>query len=149
MSLKQLKILLADDDADDCFFFKEALSALPLPIHLTTVNDGEQLMDLLTNETNELPHVLFLDINMPRKNGFECLTEIKLNKMFRQFTVIIFSTSFNMDYVNTLYQIGVHYFIRKPCEFSQYKKLIQQTFMALIAQENILQPDRKNFVLSS
>ena len=67
MNLNQLKILLADDDIDDCIFFKEALAELLLSTHLTTVNDGEQLMQLLTNETNVLPHVLFLDFNMPAK----------------------------------------------------------------------------------
>ena len=67
MKLKQLNILLADDDTDDCIFFKEALDELLLPTHLITVHDGEQLMQLLTNETTELPDVLFLDLNMPRK----------------------------------------------------------------------------------
>lgn len=83
MNFKQLNILLADDDSDDCLFFKEALRELLLSTNLTTVHDGEQLMQLLTNETNVLPHVLFLDLNMPRKNGFECLTEIKLSKKLK------------------------------------------------------------------
>ena len=51
--------------------------------------DGEQLMKLLTEKTDELPHVLFLDLNMPRKNGFECLSEIKLNEKLKKFLVII------------------------------------------------------------
>ncbi len=147
MNLKQLNILLADDDTDDCIFFKEALEELPLSTHLTTVHDGEQLMQLLTNETNELPHVLFLDLNMPRKNGFECLSEIKLNKKLKQLPVIIFSTSFEQEVVNLLYKNGAQYFIRKPSEFSQFKKIIQQT-LTLIAQGNISQPTRENFVLT-
>lgn len=122
-----LNILLADDDTDDCIFFKEALEDLPLSTNLTAVHDGEQLMQLLTKETNELPHVLFLDLNMPRKNGFECLSEIKLNKKLKQLPVIIFSTSFDQDVVNLLYKNGAQYFIRKPSEFSQLKKVIQQT----------------------
>ena len=77
MKLKQMFILLADDDTDDCIFFKEALDELLLPTKLMTVHDGEQLMHLLANESTELPDVLFLDLNMPRKNGFECLEEIK------------------------------------------------------------------------
>src|ERR1035437_5387665 len=127
MSLKQLNILLADDDTDDCIFFKEALGELLLSTNLTTVNDGEQLMKLLTNETNVLPDVLFLDLNMPRKNGFECLTEIKLSKKLKQLPVIVFSTSFEQEVVNQLYKNGAQYFIRKPSEFSQFKKIIEQT----------------------
>jgi len=147
MNLNQLKILLADDDIDDCIFFKEALVELLLSTHLTTVNDGEQLMQLLTNETNVLPHVLFLDLNMPRKNGFECLTEIKLSKKLKQLPVIVFSTSFEQEVVNQLYKNGAQYFIRKPSEFSQFKNIIQLS-LALITKENISQPTRENFVIT-
>jgi CheY-like chemotaxis protein len=147
VNIKPLNILLADDDTDDCIFFKEALDELLLSTHLTVVNDGEQLMQLLINETNEFPDVLFLDLNMPRKNGFECLSEIKLSKKLNQLPVIIFSTSFEQEVVNQLYQNGAQYFIRKPSEFSQFKKIIQQS-LALIAQENISQPTRENFVIT-
>ena len=142
-----LNILLADDDIDDCIFFKEALEEFMLPTHLTAVHDGEQLMQLLINEPIELPHVLFLDLNMPRKNGFECLSEIKLNKKLNRFPVVIFTTSFEQEVVNQLYQNGAQYFIRKPPEFSKFRKIIQHT-ISLIARGNILQPDRENFVLT-
>jgi len=147
MNLKQLNILLADDDTDDCIFFKEALDESVLSMHLTTVHDGEQLMQLLINETNELPHVLFLDLNMPRKNGFECLSEIKLSKKLNKLPVIIFSTSFEQEVVNQLFINGAQYFIRKPSDFSQFKKIIQQS-LVLIWQENISQPTRENFVIN-
>src|SRR5665647_2218424 len=100
MNLIQLNILLADDDTDDCIFFKEALRELLLYTNLTTVQDGEQLMQLLTNETNELPHILFLDLNMPRKNGFECLSEIKQNKNLKDLPVVIFTTFFAVSYTH-------------------------------------------------
>ena len=146
MNSKQLNLLLADDDTDDCLFFKEALEGLPLSTHLTTVHDGEQLMELLTKEVNELPHVLFLDLNMPRKNGRECLLEIKLNKKLNQLPVIICSTSLDKEVVNLLYKNGAQYYMCKPAEFSQFKNIIQQA-LTLIAQENISQPTRENFVL--
>jgi CheY-like chemotaxis protein len=147
MNLDQLNILLADDDTDDCIFFKEALGELFLSAHLTTVHDGEQLMQLLTNETIVLPHVLFLDLNMPRKNGFECLTEIKLSKRLKHLPVIVFSTSFEQEVVNQLYKNGAQYFIRKPSEFSQFKNIIHLS-LALITVENIFQPARENFVIT-
>ena len=147
MSFTQLNILLADDDADDCLFFTEALTGSPLSTHLTTVPDGEHLMQLLRNEKYELPDVLFLDLNMPRKNGFECLSEIKLNSKLNKLSVVVFSTSFEQEVVNQLYQNGAQYFIRKPSEFSQFKKIIQQT-RARIVQGNNLQPERENFVIT-
>jgi CheY-like chemotaxis protein len=148
MLLKQMNILLADDDTDDCMFFKEALKELFLPTDFTTVHDGEQLMQLLTSETTNLPHVLFLDLNMPRKNGFECLSEIKQSKKLNGIPVIIFSTSFENETVNRLHKGGAMYYIRKPSHFSQFKSLIQQSLI-FIAQAMTDQPNRDNFVLKA
>ena len=115
--------------------------------HLTTVHDGEQLMHLLHDETSELPDVLFLDLNMPRKNGFECLSEIKQSKKLKRLTVIIFSTSFEQEVVNLLYKNGAQYFIRKPSEFSQFKKIIRQS-LELVTLGNISQSTRDTFVIT-
>jgi len=147
MNLKQLNILLADDDIDDCRFFKKALEELLLSAHFTAVHDGEKLMKLLTNETNELPHILFLDLNMPRKNGFECLKEIKNSKKLKNLPVVIISTSLEQTVLDILYNCGAQYFIRKPSDISQYTKIILQT-LTLIAQENSSQPTRENFVIT-
>jgi len=148
MNLKQLNILHVDDDTDDCIFFKEALAELNLPTHHTSVQDGDELMKYFANEANELPHVMFLDLNMPRKNGSECLLEIKSNDRLKQITIIIFSTSFDPEVVNMLYKNGAHYYIRKPSDFRQFKKIIQLAFMSLIAQNTIAQPIKENFVLT-
>ena len=75
-----LNILLAEDDTDDRFFFDKVLQGIPIDTRLTTVNNGEQLMKYLLENQDQLPDVLFLDINMPRKNGFECVSEIRTNK---------------------------------------------------------------------
>jgi CheY-like chemotaxis protein len=141
-------LLLADDDKDDCLFFKDALEELPIMAKLTTVHDGEQLMQLLVEEqfTPPPPHVLFLDLNMPRKNGFEVLSELKLDDKLSKLPVIIFSTSFEEDVANLLYKKGAHYYIRKPAEFSQLKKVIYQALL-LATEENPLQPAKENFVI--
>ena len=148
MNSNLLSILLADDDTDDCIFFKEAVEELQLPTKLSSLHDGEQLMQHLNNETNKLPDVLFLDLNMPRKNGFECLSEIKLDQRLKQVPVIIFSTSFEQEVVNLLYKNGAEYFIRKPSEFSQFKKIIHQTIITLIVPQKKAQRTRENFVLT-
>lgn len=124
MNEKKLTILLADDDADDCFLFKEALSELPVSAKLTMVHNGEQLMLLLNNQETE-HDILFLDLNMPRKNGFDCLAEIRKNKKLDGLAVIPISTSFEQDMVAQLYKSGAQYYIRKPTEFSQLKGQIQ------------------------
>jgi CheY-like chemotaxis protein len=147
MNLKHLIILLADDDTDDCLFFKEALRELIISTNLITVHDGEELMQLLTNDANELPHILFLDLNMPRKNGFECLSEIKQNEMLKDLPVVIFSTSFEQEVVNLLYKNGAQYFIRKPSVFLQFKEIILHALL-LILDESISHSTKENFVLT-
>jgi CheY-like chemotaxis protein len=147
MNFKKLNILLADDDTDDCYFFKEALKEFSLSTQLTAVHDGEELMHQLTKETNELPDVLFLDLNMPRKNGFECLSEIKLNKKLNHLPVIIYSTSFHTKIADMLYRNGVTYYISKPTEISKLKKTVQD-IITHIAEGNTSQPAKENFVLT-
>ena len=80
---EQLNFLLADDDTDDRYFFGKALKELSIPSTLTTVEDGEKLMDYLSENSKQLPDVLFLDLNMPCKNGAECLTEIKNDQQLK------------------------------------------------------------------
>jgi CheY-like chemotaxis protein len=142
-----INILLADDDKDDTELFKEVLEELPISIQLETVYNGEQLMQLLNQEKKQLPDVLFLDLNMPRKSGFECFSEIKQDEKLKQLPVIIFTTSFEPEVVNLLFSKGAHYYIRKPNDYSHLKKVIHQAIM-LTSQTNLIKPPRDKFVLS-
>ncbi|MHA4811054.1 response regulator [Flavitalea flava] len=148
MPSNELLVLLADDDIDDCLFFKEALEDLPIATSLTIVNDGDQLMKLLIKNSSQLPHVLFLDINMPRKNGFECLTEIKRNDKLKAIPVIMYSTSSQQDVMDRLYQEGARHFIRKPFDFQEFKRVIHNS-LSLIMQENSLPGTKNNFILTA
>lgn len=142
-----VNILLAEDDADDRYFFQEALHDFSLPTDLSIVSDGEQLMQRLTEGTQKLPDVIFLDLNMPRKNGFECLAEIKVNEKLKQLPVIIYSTSFHKKIGEMLYENGANYYISKPSEISQLKKAVQQ-MITLIAENKFSQPTKDNFMLT-
>lgn len=145
MADKQLHILLADDDVDDCLFFKEALHELPILTRLTTVPNGEMLMQLL-NETSQLPDILFLDLNMPRKNGYTCLLEIKQNEKLKKLPVITISTSFEEEIVSLIYKNGAQYYIRKPNDFTQLKHLIHSA-IKLAAQIHSSQPMKESFLI--
>ncbi|QDW22896.1 response regulator [Flavobacterium sp. KBS0721] len=147
MIKQNYNLLLADDDEDDCDFFKEALDELTLPVSLVTVNDGVQLMDFLADHSRDnLPDLLFLDLNMPRKNGSECLKEIKESENLKNLPVIIFSTSLDNSIVDVMYAKGATYYIRKPGEFSQLKKVIENALI-LASQNNFKQPRREQFIL--
>ena len=148
MNLDNINILLADDDKDDCMFFQEALEELQLQTKFTVVHDGEQLMQLLTKNSKQIFHVLFLDLNMPRKNGFACLTEIKRTKKLKSLPVIVFSTSYDESIADLLYINGAQHYICKPSDFSQLKKVIHQA-ITLVAKENTVQPPKESFLLSN
>lgn len=147
MNKQHYHILLADDDDDDCSFFKEALDELSLPVTLITVHDGVQLMDYLkAHSPNNLPDILFLDLNMPRKNGHECLKEIKEINELDTLPVIIFSTSLDTEIVDLMYKKGATHYIRKPAEFSKLKTVISNA-LSTTAEDNLKQPEREHFVL--
>lgn len=133
-----LNILLADDDIDDRFFFSKALDEIPVATRLSTVVNGEMLMEYLTEHEADLPDVLFLDLSMPRKTGFECLAEIKENKKLTDLNVIMFTTSFTRssdledNLKKTLTKMGATDYIRKPGVFEEYKLVIHEALNRLI-----------------
>ncbi len=145
--MDELNIFLADDDKDDCIFFQEALEELQLVVNLTTVHNGEQLMQLLQKRYSQLPDILFLDLNMPRKNGFSCLEEIKRSEQLKQLPVVIYSTSYDKNIADILYRNGAHHYICKPADFSMLKKFIHKAIMLTVGEKNS-QPSRENFLLS-
>ena len=132
------KILLAEDDPDDRFFFAKAVDELSMDTHLTIVHDGEALMEYLVTHLNDLPNVLFLDLSMPRKSGFECLIEIIEELQLMGLPIIMFSTAYPRDYkyeqsiIKTLITIGAHDFIRKPNSFKELKAVIHQSLDKLM-----------------
>ncbi len=141
MNAKQVNILLADDDADDCFFFEKALREISISTKLTIVNDGERLMDHFSKNSVQLPDILFLDLNMPRKSGFECLTEMMENSSLKNIYVVMFSTSYTLDriyeqsMIDVLYRMGARDYIRKPGDFSKLKELIHHSLTKLIEKK--------------
>jgi len=147
MDSGKFHIILADDDLDDCLLFEDALNEYPLPMRLSIFHHGEQLMQQLGKKEEPLPDLLFLDLNMPRKTGFECLAEIKQDERLKQLPVIILSTSFEKDVVSLLYKNGAQYFIRKPNEFSQLREVLHKALSNMV-QANLSQPHREKFVLS-
>ena len=140
---EQLRILLADDDMDDRIFFGNALSEMPISTTLITVNNGEQLMDYLKDHVADLPDVLFLDLSMPRKTGFECLAEIKENEKLKNLPVIMFTTSFTrgieLEYnlISTLSNMGAQDYIRKPGDYEEYKLVIHQALIRMLEKGNV------------
>jgi len=143
---KLINVLLADDDEDDRNFFVIALKKVSLPSKLVCVNDGEELMNYLSKSKSKLPDILFLDINMPRKNGYECLVEIKANAHTKNVPVIMYSTSLKDSMADMLYENGAGYYLRKSglADLDKYLQLL----LTMLQEKTLQKPVREEFALN-
>ena len=147
MTNEPISIILAEDDEDDRVIFQDALKELPIFTKLITVNDGEELMEHLFRNNKEPVHVLFLDINMPRKNGIDCITAIKKNENLNNLPVIIFSTSFDKEMIDHLHDLGANYYMRKPNGFLRLQEIIERA-LNLMLTTGLSQPAKDKFILN-
>lgn len=122
--IKPFRVLIADDDTDDVQLTKDCFNESRLPIHVNDVGDGQILMDHLKGMTisksKDLPQLILLDINMPRKSGFEALQELKEDDALRKIPVVIFSTSQTVKDVERAYELGASCFVSKPNSFEEW-----------------------------
>jgi len=124
MEKEYIHIILADDDEDDRLFFTDAFEELKINTKVNTFNDGVELMNYLNKPDAVLPNVLFLDLNMPRKNGIECLDEIKMDEKFNDIAIAIFSTSSSEEHIEETFVRGANIYIKKPSDFVTLKKVL-------------------------
>jgi CheY-like chemotaxis protein len=120
-----IHVLLADDDEDDRLFFSEAFDEIKIKTKVHLVNDGVELMNQL-QDGHQLPHILFLDLNMPRKNGMECLMEIRQNERLKDIPVAIYSTSSSEEDIEETFVKGANVYIKKPSDFGALKKILEE-----------------------
>ena len=147
MPQEPIRILLADDDEDDRLFFKEAFDEIKINTKVSLVNDGVELMNYLLEDGNPLPHILFLDLNMPRKTGIDCLLEIKRLSHLKDIAIAIYSTSASdMDIEETFVQ-GANVYIKKPSDFNTLKKILEQV-ITINWQYQTSGLNRDNYLLS-
>ncbi len=119
-----LNVFLTDDDEDDRLFFEEAIEDIAVETSLTMFKDGKELMTYLHKEDAKLPDLLFLDLNMPIKNGVECLEEIKATEKLKDIIVAIYSTSSSEKDIEDTFVKGANIYINKPSNFSALKKVV-------------------------
>lgn len=141
-----LHIIMADDDENDRHFFSEALQNIKVKTMLTFVNDGSQLMNHLNSPGTRLPHVVFLDLNMPLKNGMECLSEIRKNSKLKDLIVVIYSGDASEDKVEEAFIKGANIYIQKPNDLLTMKNALSQV-INLNWQYHTLGLKKENFLL--
>jgi len=120
-------IIVADDDSDDRLFLEDALHEVAPTKSVTSVKDGQELLSLFGHF---VPDFLFLDLEMPRKNGLECLKEIRSNPATKDLPIVVFSST-NRNYnIDVAYDMGAHLFFSKPNSYDELK-LAMQTILSL------------------
>lgn len=122
-------VFYVDDDADDQMLFSEAFQEIQaqskLKLNLYSAENGQDFFDLIA-KTNITPDITFLDINMPIKNGFECLTEIRATQKLKDQPVVMLSTSESKDVISKSYALGADKYIVKPPDFGALKSAIEK-----------------------
>ena len=129
---KMISIVLADDDPDDRKLTQDAFCENRLANEFHTVEDGEELMDYLLRrgkytpmQGDNLPGLILLDLNMPRKDGREALKEIKAHPDLRRIPIVVLTTSKAEEDILRSYDLGVNSYVTKPVTFKSLVELIK------------------------
>jgi DNA-binding response OmpR family regulator len=118
-------IMIIDDDDDDRDIFCEAVSTIDSSIGLIQCHEGEEALKILENKNHPLPDFIFLDLNMPRINGRQCLERIKKQKHLQDIPIIIYSTSRYERDIKEVIRLGAATFLTKPSRMSELMKAVR------------------------
>lgn len=140
------QIVLADDDEGDRFLLKEAFSEIKIKTVIHTVNDGTELMEYLHQKDLSIPYLIFLDLNMPLKNGLECLKEMKNEEKLKDIFIAIYSTSDHENDVDETFKNGANIYITKPNDFSKLKQVLEKAVTTASQYRDSIMK-RENFLL--
>ena len=135
-----MEILLVEDNEDDILLEREALADAKLVNLMSVVRDGEEALAYLRGQGKyqnaRVPGLILLDINMPKKNGFEVLNEIKTDPALKHIPVVMLTTSDNEADIVKSYARGACSFITKPMDFDKFRDVIRQfaLYWALVSR---------------
>ena len=140
MDTQPMEILLVEDNEDDILLEQEALAEAKLVNVMSVVRDGEEAMAFLRREGKyqnaEMPGLILLDINMPKKNGFEVLNELKADPALVHIPVVMLTTSDSEADIVKSYARGACSYITKPMDFDKFREVVKQfaIYWALVAR---------------
>lgn len=144
--VNNISILLADDDADDRELFSDIIRDIAPSITVLTVADGDALMTHLHSSGSNLPDLLFLDLNMPGRDGKQCLREIRSDLILKKVPVIIYSTSSRAQDITDTYSMGASLYYRKPNSYSGAMATIRK-ILSMDFENQHAKPDIGSYTL--
>ena len=130
--MNQKCVILAEDDSDDQFLFVNFLSDYPAMNLSSAVANGEELIHVLENTTDEnLPHAIILDQNMPKMNGLNTLQYLKANSRYAAIPVMVYSTYLNDVLVENCMSAGATLVHNKPEDRDGYHEMMSTFFRTI------------------
>lgn len=124
--VKKKRFVIVDDDIDDQELFMEAVGEIDSSIECSSFSDCEHALHQMKNGLTDLPDVIFLDLNMPRLNGKQCLAELKKHEKLKNIPVVIYSTSSEKRDIDETTRLGAAHFVTKPNRFEELCKVLSQ-----------------------
>lgn len=116
LMVKVRSIMVIDDDRDDLRLFEEAIHDYNSLYRCVTVNSGVKALQMLSQETCEVPDIIFLDLRMPKLSGKKVLIELKQHPRLASIPVVILTTSIDVDEARELKSLGAVHFCSKPSD---------------------------------
>jgi DNA-binding NtrC family response regulator len=129
-------VLVIDDDCDDLDLMKEIITSLDPKILCCCYDDPERIVGLISNGLVDFPNYVFIDINMPRMSGLECLVKLREIRDFNDGIIIMYSTSMPVDVSSILMERGANYTFQKPVTLGEYEKILRGIFEASVTDLN-------------
>jgi CheY-like chemotaxis protein len=131
--MRQLTVLLVEDNPRDVRLTQRAFVQTGLPHELRVVRDGDEALRYLRREgsykdpsISPRPDVILMDLNLPRMSGHEVLDCLKQDTRFKQIPVIVLTTSGRPDDVRLAYEAGANAYLLKPVEFARFTEIMAQ-----------------------
>lgn len=123
-----VNIFIAEDDKDDFLLLTEAIKTVLPKFNVNHSADGKSFLQSLTAGD---PDLIFLDLNIPKKNGINCLIELRRQEKLCSIPVIIYSTSADVDDINRCYKNGCTLYLVKPASFKELETQIRKIFFRI------------------
>lgn len=119
------EILLVEDNPGDIMLVEEALSESGMNYNLHTIRNGSDVLDYLKNDSQHIPDLMLLDLNLPRKNGKEILQEIKDDETLGAIPVIVLTTSDAESDIYSCYKLKANCYISKPADYEHFSEIVK------------------------
>jgi CheY-like chemotaxis protein len=124
--MEKIKIIIAENDEDEQYFMKDGFEDTGYFKIITFAGSGDELLQILYSDLQTVPDLILSDLNMPGKNGYDILKELRSDSRFSNIPIVITSTSSVKSVIDTCMQLGATRFIQKPDTFVEYADFAKQ-----------------------